>query len=238
MLVARGACGRRRWIERGRRLRGVGRLQIRCKRLVESLPTDSVGVVSDLRLVPRAFREYGLGVRSSISLTLLLPIVLGACGSCPRASASEWTASSDWLIVGRGSGWHGLATVTVSVDGHVLLIEQSEETGDWQSATLRLNEVQLRSLERLVFRQRLHELERSYSDGTADGTQWILLLRTAERTSEHYFDNVFPPEVEAFATGLDAILDNAGRRNLSWSPIGQECTRDHAQSLWDAIERR
>lgn len=132
---------------------------------------------------------------------------------------------------GRGSGWHGLDTITISEDGTVVLHVQR---ATWYKATMQLTGESLAKVWQAVEDNHLLKLHKAYHGDVADGTQWVLWIKQGQEEKATYFNNHFPKEVVNFASSLDAILAEGGAENLNWGPTG---SRDHEKELWDSIKR-
>ena len=132
---------------------------------------------------------------------------------------------------GRGSGWHGLDTISIDEIGMVLIHQITNSGLEKSSFTLKPSEVMdiLASL-------RLHEimnLDREYHDESiADGTQWVFLVTQGDNTKTIYFNNHFPKEITDFASDLDSIL-HIDDRKLHWETAGSD---EVSERLWDAIK--
>ena len=76
---------------------------------------------------------------------------------------------------------------------------------------------------------------RTYTLPAADGTQWILWIRQSTAEKAIYFNNAFPHEITGFADRLDAMLQNAGLANASWTLITRQQGIAQQAALWDGL---
>jgi hypothetical protein len=148
-----------------------------------------------------------------------------------------------WLEFGRGSGWHGLETIKLDQTGRVVLHRMKSTRQDdvnvltWEVATLQLPPMAVAEVLKAVESNGLMGLHKAYHENIADGTQWVLWIKQAEREKSVYFDNSFPATITRFAEQLDVILARAGSDKAAWKPVPERACREHEKELWDSIKR-
>lgn len=149
-----------------------------------------------------------------------------------------------WRIdLGRGSGLHGLETVTLDQSGRVLLYRYTDEYDDtrvgtrWETAADVLPREAVASVLSVAASTQLTLLNREYHAPVADGTQWVLRIRQGEHNKAVYFNNHFPDTVVRFAARLDEVIaTNVGRR-LRWRAVPADAPPGPASELWDSVRR-
>ena len=170
---------------------------------------------------------------------LILAMLLSGCTAVEPDSRPAFVldASKPFVIeFGRGSGWHGLDVVKISKTGSVEL-HRTENRPNAETATLQLSAADVKKVVDQLNSCQLTSLGRSYSDpGVQDGTQWILWIQQSASEKSVYFNNAFPAPINAFAGGLDAVLQNAGLSNVSWTPIPKQQGIDQQKALWARIQ--
>jgi hypothetical protein len=154
-------------------------------------------------------------------------IVSDPAGSFPFDAAQPFK-----LDFGRGSGMHGLDTVSIAEDGRASCY-RSLHDGRWEKASMRLSQEYVTAIAQAVTHCGLPRLEKAYYPipGRIDGTQWVFWLRQGERQKATYFDNSFPASIRNFADELDRTLHFAGYDALDWHPA----SRNDA-ALWKSIK--
>jgi hypothetical protein len=133
------------------------------------------------------------------------------------------------LEFGRGSGMRGLDTVKILEDGTAILHERT--TTGVKVARLQLPPEELQKVRRLIEKHRLLALDRSYSNGWADGTQWIVRIKHDGGEKAAYFDNLFPAAITEFADELDVLLNANGLPTAIWRPA----ELGYSDDLWKSI---
>ena len=137
---------------------------------------------------------------------------------------------------GRGSGWHGLDIVKIDQTGTVQL-SRVEGRPSAESASLKLSSADVATLVGLVNSNQLTSMGRTYSDPRiADGTQWVLWLEQSPSLKAIYFNNSFPSQINAFAGGLDALLQKVGLSAAKWSALPAQQADAQQKTLWARIE--
>lgn len=140
------------------------------------------------------------------------------------------------IELGRGSGLDGLDIVKVTETGSVELyrIAGGQHV---ESASLRLSKADVSKLVSLANARQLTGMGRGYSDpNIADGTQWVLWMEQSPSEKSIYFNNSFPPQITAFADGLDALLRDAGSGTVTWRPVPKQQGIDLQTALWARVE--
>jgi hypothetical protein len=179
---------------------------------------------------------------------LILAVVLAGCdrgGTNSRSQEVEpdtrpafvLDGSKPFVIeLGRGSGWHGLDVVKIDETGAVRLA-RVEGRQNPESASLQLSNADVATLVGLINTNRLTSMGRVYSDPrVADGTQWVLWVEQSPSQKSIYFNNSFPSQINAFAGGLDALLQKAGLSAAKWSVMPAQQAQDQQKALWARVE--
>lgn len=136
---------------------------------------------------------------------------------------------------GRGSGRHGLDVVKVDETGFVRLSRVQGHPGT-ESASLQLSIADIATLVGLVNTNQLTSMGRAYSDPRiADGTQWVLWIEQSPSQKAIYFNNSFPSQINAFARGLDSLLQKAGLSTATWSAVPAQQADAQQTALWARI---
>ena len=151
-------------------------------------------------------------------------------------------AGQPWeLHFGRGSGWHGLNTLSLDHSGYLQLQchgvgTREPEASAHMTAAVQLSQADVANVLRALEETRVLELERAYHADVHDGTQWILWVRQGDREKSVYFDNHFPDSVVEFAGRLDAIVASGSGAGLEWRPTPKGA-RTTEGDLWESIKR-
>jgi hypothetical protein len=180
-------------------------------------------------------------------LTITAVVVVGCFGQVEKddrpISRIEPTQSFR-LEIGRGSGWHGLDTIKLDQEGHVVLHRMKEEMKRnrvivrWETATLQLRPHALGEVLESVESNGLLRLRKAYSDKRkADGTQWVLWITQGEMEKVVYFNNSFPQQIVRFAEELDAILSASDLDKVAWQMVPATEFRQHEDDLWNSVDR-
>lgn len=157
----------------------------------------------------------------------------------PKPSFRFDATKSFKLDFGRGSGWNGLDTISISEAGHVELFRDlTMRNSAWEHATLQLTPAQIAEVAKAFEQYAVARKGRSYSRReVADGEQWILWVRQGDDDQATYFSNAFPNEIKLFANDIDNILDRAGFKTLSWTSVHQAEWRLHEKDIWASLRR-
>jgi hypothetical protein len=84
---------------------------------------------------------------------------------------------------------------------------------------------------------KLSRMGRVYSDPRiADGMQWVLWIEQSPSRKSIYFNNSFPNQIAAFASGLDGLFQKAGLSAAKWSLLAAQQSKDQQQALWSRIK--
>jgi hypothetical protein len=180
---------------------------------------------------PRVCWPAVLGSLLAIGLIVYVSFVYGSTVCDPSGGMDFDPGEPFRLDFGRGSGMHGLDTISIAQDGQTI-IHRSVRSGGWEHASLRLTREQRQAIAEAVIRRGLFRLANAYHAPIHDGTQWVLWIRQGEREKAVYFDNSFPRAIRAFADDLDRILSPAGYDQLRWKRTN---ARTHDDELWKAI---
>jgi hypothetical protein len=179
-----------------------------------------------------------------LTLLIILAAFLVGCDNAGKQTVTPDTRpafvldpSKPFLIeLGRGSGWRGLDIVKVDETGTVQL-SRIEGRPTAQAASLKLSSADLAALVGLINANQLTSMGRIYSNPRiADGTQWVLWIQQSPSQKSVYFNNSFPNQITAYATGLDALLQKAGLNSAKWSPLPTPQSADRQKALWARIE--
>ena len=146
------------------------------------------------------------------------------------------------LELGRGSGLDGFDTISVDHSGETVLYRQIHEkrwgtwSKKWETAQLSMGKEAAQRLVKLVLDLHLLEMNRSYSAGAYDGTQWIFRLTQEGKLKSIYCDNYFPKPLRAFSRSLDTELKQAGVEKLKWRTVSDHERGLHDKDLWSSIK--
>jgi hypothetical protein len=143
------------------------------------------------------------------------------------------------LHLGQGSGWTGLEDmVRVSGNGevvHEVRMGQTRVTGTWSRQAYRIPPEEVKALVDLLNRYKMLGMSKAYHAAVQDGTQWILLIRTAGKQKSIYCNNFFPGPVTHVAGYTHGhIVGKLGRDGEKIGVPPDEPSR-HEQELWDSI---
>jgi hypothetical protein len=146
------------------------------------------------------------------------------------------------IDLGRGSGWHGLNTVTIDQDGKAILYRLARGMGPFggsylcfETGMLQLPDESVVEVLAAVKHSGVLALNREYCrSNIADGTQWIFRVRQGDGERVVYCDNSFPRPMERFAEELDAILAENGLSGVTWHRVPRD-SNDHEKGLWASI---
>ena len=171
-------------------------------------------------------------------ILILVSALFAGCGTSSLTSVSDDRPTfriapekGFQIAFGRGSGWHGLDTVSVDDAGTVTLHKISDAGIIRSSFTLVEND--LNAVLSLVDECGVMDFDREYHDETVvDGTQWVLLVEQGEKMKSIYFNNHFPEKIHRFALQFDSILD-AESKGLETITVEIDPISDR---LWDSIK--
>ncbi len=106
------------------------------------------------------------------------------------------------LMLGRGSGWHGLDVFKIDGQGKATYsLRGKDGLVRWRFVAARTD---LQALVDFINANNIVGLGRTYTNPhIADGTQWVLLLKTKGLAKSVYCDNVFPGTVTKLAQFID-----------------------------------
>ena len=136
---------------------------------------------------------------------------------------------------GRGSGWHGLDTVSFGRDGVVTLFRQHPQAG-WQRSSLKLDADAIVRIFASVSSEGIMKMRSAYSrTGIRDGTQWILWIEQDGKSKAIYFDNNFPSGISRLAERIDVELAS-GLAGAEWKNVPIQESRKHEKPLWKSIK--
>lgn len=153
-----------------------------------------------------------------------------------RGAIVRHTAQAPLLLeLGRGSGRDGLDTVRIGSNGSVILFRYGRNRSEAESTRLALTEQQMNQIHQAIRQHDLEHLDRKYSRSIADGEQWILRINVKGEVRPTYFNNNFPPNIEAFADELDLVLAEAGLTEERWRAVRHIDGWRHDRELWDSI---
>jgi hypothetical protein len=164
----------------------------------------------------------------AILIWVAVPYVRGAI-------AHHATQTPLVLEFGRGSGRNGLSSVRVAKDGSVVLFRYVRHRNDVESTSLVLRERQMYQIHQAIRNHQVENLDRKYSRSIADGEQWILRINVNDEIRSTYFNNNFPPNIEAFADELELVLAEAGLTQEGWRTVRHIDGWRHDRELWDSI---
>jgi hypothetical protein len=148
------------------------------------------------------------------------------------------------IVLGRGSGSHGLDTITLNQDGQLVIYRRkSESQGNfirlsWETATLKLPPESVTKVLEAVEKHQLLKLDREYHANAHDGTQWVLWIRQGDQEKAVYFNNHFPEQIVKFAKLMDKIVWANSDLNLKWEKVRDEEESKHQLELWESLKRQ
>lgn len=153
------------------------------------------------------------------------------------------------LQFGRGSGWTGLATVSLDQLGNVTVVQFKDyDRSDKLTTTnrrARFERTQFRTSGETVQRilkllqdEELLVRDSSYfDDNILDGSQWVFRFAQAGRVKRIYFNNSFPFFIQRFADNLDKELEEALSKDAIWEDVPRAEERKHEKILWNNTKR-
>src|SRR5262245_50480556 len=157
-----------------------------------------------------------------------------------------WQLSADQpfkIVLGRGSGWHGLDTVAITESGAVtvhrrtVISDGENPIRGWEEAELSLPRDLLMKVVDSIEANHLLKLADVYSGSVADGSQWILLVTQGRNRKAVMFSNHFPLEIQRFAQHIDAVLRDCRIGTVTWQRLGRFFSdRARAKVPWDAVK--
>lgn len=172
----------------------------------------------------------------------VVTIIVSPRAAAPRVEPASTppfdvdTSKAFHFELGRGSGWHGLDTITFGMDGLTTLHRQSREHG-WETASITLPPDAIRRIFTCVHDEGIMRLAAAYHADIYDGTQWILWITQADQSKAVYLNNHFPRAVRHLASKVDSELESAGLSLISWTPVPMESWRKHEKKIWDSIKK-
>ncbi len=92
-----------------------------------------------------------------------------------------------------------------------------------EQATLQLSEDQVHAVAKAVVRNDLPGRLRYYDNSRSyDGPWWSISIQQGDRWKYARYDGDYPRSIRRFDRDLDAILDAAGYKTLTWRPVVRE----------------
>jgi hypothetical protein len=147
-----------------------------------------------------------------------------------RAVFSMKADSSFLIELGRGSGRHGLDTISIESTGSVLIRRRTRV--ELLESSFSITTAEIAAILDSTKLNGIMRLDREYHQkNVRDGTQWIFLAVQDDNVKSIYFNNYIPDQMTNFASDLDSILDIANRK-LNWKPADID---DVTQRLWQSI---
>ena len=134
------------------------------------------------------------------------------------------------LEFGRGSGWHGLEVVKLNEKG---LLETYEFSPDYRRGVCLLEPDVIREVAGWLVENNVFEMNKAYSAGVNDGSQWIIWIKQNGVEKSVYFDNYFPKAIQNFATSLDAKMKTFKMEYADW--VGPREGSDYQKAIWASI---
>lgn len=96
------------------------------------------------------------------------------------------------FVLGQGGGWHGFNVLKIGSDGAAEFTFGGETTGEWKRANFQFSTEEMLDLRNKIIELDLFALERMYSAGANDGTQWFLKIQASGQRKAVWCDNHFP----------------------------------------------
>jgi hypothetical protein len=174
-----------------------------------------------------------------LTLFSVMALILSGCNGATKVDPEQPFR----IEFGRGNGWHGLDTVSMTADGKVVLYRQGIERCDdtryqyWETTSLSLPNESVGEVLAAIEKEGLMQLDREYHGGVADGTQRVFWLQQGANQKSIYCDNNFPKAMTRFAESLDAILARNGLGDATWERVPDSRARDHEKDLWKSIRQ-
>lgn len=135
------------------------------------------------------------------------------------------------LEFGRGSGSHGLDTVSIDDIGTVVTHRRTN-TG-LEKSSFSITATEIAAILNSLKLNGIMTLDREYHhEGIADGIQWVFRAEQGDNKKSIYFNNHFPDKIILFASDLDSILD-IDNRKIEWESANLD---EVSGSLWGSIK--
>jgi hypothetical protein len=172
-------------------------------------------------------------IAAAVEAIVACAVVVAICGwtdSEPIGPDQEFE-----LQFGRGSGWHGLDLLRVASDGRATY-EYQPQWGTWIRKTFVVDIERMRELRAAVNDLNVWGMQRAYSRGVADGTQWIVLIRVEGKSKSVYFDNKFPVRIKRFADYVDNAILKPLADPVEPIIVPTRLHGQHTKEIWASIK--
>jgi hypothetical protein len=163
---------------------------------------------------------------------LLFATALSGCGE-RRGPPITADATFEFQL-GQGSGWHGLDLLKIPADG-MAVYEYQPQRGKWFRKRFSVDKGRLEALIEKIKALNILDMERWYTSGIADGTQWCILIKSGGQQKSIYCDNKFPQPIKDLAAFVhETIIEPLGGR-VEAVVVPEREHHNHEKEIWASI---